>query len=255
MGPKNQKRSMRIFRRLHIPMLLLASFVLVQACSDSETSVGPIDDELSDEQSLAITYFKEVALGFEFGNASEITRKWDDDVKIYLGGERNEGLLQELDIVIDDLNELIAEADIEITVTPDTLEANVYLFIGKADDFVNVYPPAASNIDQNFGLFYTWFSNVSNTFTQAYVFVDTVRPEPLNQRHLLREELTQIFGFGKDSPRFQDSIFQSRYSGVATEFSEYDKAVIQMLYHPSVSTGLNSLEVDPRLRDIVALYI
>lgn len=246
---------MRIFHRLHIPLLLLTSLLLLQACSDSENSVGPIDDELSDEQSLAITYFKEVALGFEFGNDSEITRKWDEDVKIFLGGERNEDLLQELDVVIDDLNELINEGDIEITVTPDTLEANVYLFIGRASDFVDIYPPASSNIGNNFGLFYTWFRNSSNTFTRAYVFVDTVRPEPLNQRHLLREELTQIFGFGKDSPRFQDSIFQSSYSGVATEYNEYDKTVIQMLYHPSVSTGLNSLQIDSRLRDIVALYI
>lgn len=246
---------MRKYHRLHILLLLLASLMLVQACSDSETSVGPIDDELSDEQSLAITYFKEVALGFEFGNASEITRKWDEDVKIYLGGERNEALLQELNIVIDDLNELIDEGDIGITVTPDTLEANVYLFLGKSSDFVRIYPPAETAIASNFGLFYVWFSNSTNTFTRAYVFVDTVRPEPLNQRHLLREELTQILGFGKDSPRFQDSIFQSRYSGVATEYNEYDKAVIQMLYHPSISTGLNSLQVDSRLRDIVALYI
>lgn len=246
---------MKTIYRLQFPLLVLAILLIMQACSDSENPAGPIDNELSAEQELAITYFKEVALGFEFGNASEITRKWDDDVKIYLGGERHEGLLQELDAVIEDLNGLIAEADIEMSITPDTLEANVYLFIGTADDFVNVYPPAASNIDQNFGLFYTWFSNVSNTFTRAYVFVDTVRPEPLNQRHLLREELTQILGFGKDSPRFQDSIFQSRYSGVAVEYNPFDKAVIQMLYHPSVSPGLNRLQVDPRLRDIVAEFI
>lgn len=246
---------MQTLYRFQFLLLVLVILLFIQACSDSGNPAGPIDNELSAEQELAITYFKEVALGFEFGNAPEITRKWDDDVKIFLGGERPEGLLRELDAVIEDLNGLIAEGDIEISITPDTLEANVYMFIGTAADFVNIYPPAASNIDGNFGLFYTWFSNLTNTFTRAYVFVDTVRPEPLNQRHLLREELTQIFGFGKDSPRFQDSIFQSRYSGVATEYNQYDKAVIQMLYHPSVSPGLNSLMVDSRLRDIVAEFI
>lgn len=246
---------MRKYYHLRIPLLLLASLLLVQACSDSETSVGPIDDELSDEQVLAITYFKEVALGFEFGNASEVTRKWDENIKIYLGGERNQDLLQELDIVINDLNGLIDEGDVQITITPDTLDANVYLFLGKSSDFVQIHPPAESVTESNYGLFYVWFSNLTSTFTRAYVFVDTVRTEPLNQRHLLREELTQILGFGKDSSRFQDSIFQARYSGVATEYNEYDRAVIQMLYHPSVTTGLNSLQVDSRLREIVDLYI
>jgi len=196
-----------------------------------------------------------VALGFEFGSASEITRKWDEDVKIYLGGENNEELLQELDLVVEDLNGLMAEGEIEISITPDTLEANVYLFIGERSHFANIYPSATSDLEGNFGLFYTWFSNLTNTFTRTYVFIDTVRSEPLNQRHLLREELTQILGFGKDSPRFQDSIFQSRYSGVTTEYNRFDRAVIQMLYHPSVNPGLNSLSVETKLRDIVAEYI
>jgi hypothetical protein len=237
-------------------ILLLASFLIIQSCSDSDSSLGADEPaELTAKQETAVTYFKEVALGFEFGNASEITRKWNRDIKIFLGGERDEVLLDELDIVIEDLNELITDGDIELSITPDTSDANVYLYIGKSSGFVDIYPSAASDVESNFGLFYTWFSNSTNTFTRAYVFVDTERPDPLNQRHLLREELTQILGFGKDSPRFEDSIFQSRYSGVATDFNEYDRAVIQMLYHPSVSPGLNTFLVDPILCEIVADYI
>lgn len=83
------------------------------------------------------------------------------------------------------------------------------------------------------------------------MYVDTNRPAQRSQLHLLREELTQALGMAKDSDLYPNSIFNSNYSVDVTMYSDLDKAVIQMLYHPQMDVGLNEQQVDPILRDIV----
>ena len=225
--------------------------LVVSSCSDTGTGV---DDELTEDQEIAISYFKEIALGFEFGNATDVTRKWNRDVLIFTGGEKDDALLNELDEIIDELNELISRDDIELRLTADSTQSNFYIYLGPGSSFGEIFPPAANFVNSNFGLFFVNF-NASDFITSARMYVDTERPAPLNQLHLLREELTQALGMAQDSPRFQDSIFQINYSGTATEYNKYDKAVIQMLYHPQMQTGLFEAEVDPVLRDIVGEVI
>lgn len=230
-------------------LILIATLGLViTSCSDSGTSVE--EDELTTDQQIAINYFKEIALGFEFGNASDVTRKWNRDIRIYKGGVESEMLDNELDDVISDLNELISRDGVELSLTSDSTQANVYLFFGPGRQFGELYPPAADFTDSNFGLFFVRF-NASDFLTNAWIYVDTERPAEKNQRHLLREELTQALGMAQDSPRFDDSIFQVSYSTSVTEYSKYDEAVIQLLYHPEIRTGLFASEVEPFLVNIV----
>ena len=46
-----------------------------------------------------IEYFCEIALGLEFGGASEVTRKWNSEMRIFVGGDTTAALLDELNII------------------------------------------------------------------------------------------------------------------------------------------------------------
>lgn len=83
------------------------------------------------------------------------------------------------------------------------------------------------------------------------MYVDIFRANETEQKHLLREELTQSLGLGKDSPWYSDSIFQQTFSTKTTEYAEIDKELIRLLYHPDMAIGLNKVQVDVVLTDIL----
>ena len=58
--------------------------ILISACSEDE----PERNGLTAYDESVIEYFNEIALGFEFGSASEVTRKWKNDMKIFVGGTK-----------------------------------------------------------------------------------------------------------------------------------------------------------------------
>lgn len=242
-----------------ISVLLISVLLLLSSCSDSGTGPDPDPDndpDLTEKQVDVISYFKEIALGFEFGDSEDITRKWDRDILIYVGGEENQMLLDELNDIIDELNGLISADGVEISITPDsTGENNYYIFFGTGEDYEKIESNAQGLTDTNFGLFFVNWNVVTNHFVSGTMYVDMQRPEPQNQLHLLREELTQSLGLAQDSDRYDDSIFQVDYSTAVTEYSEYDKALIQLLYHPQMETGLSASQVDPVLREIVGEVI
>lgn len=227
--------------------MLFTALLVGLGSKDTGTNSGK---NLTINQQAAIQYFKDIALGFEFGNSSEVTRKWRYDIKIFVAGEPTDILLSELEDVLSDLNSLITDSEIQLSLTDESADSNMLLFFGGGEDFVQLDNRAANQVDSNFGLFFVRF-NPLNYITSASVFVDTVRATEIQQRHLLREELTQALGMAKDSSLLPDSIFQESFSTVVTEYNKFDEAVIRMLYHPKMRTGLNAAVVDPILREIV----
>ena len=82
------------------------------------------------------------------------------------------------------------------------------------------------------------------------MYVDTERPNKTEQRHLLREELTQALGLAKDSGRYPKSIFQQSWTST-TEYLDIDKELIRLLYHPSLRTGLDARQLEELLIEIL----
>ncbi len=252
-------------------LLIVCLFLFISCSSDSEGSLfeedptgqndppeepsEPDNSGLTASQELAIDYFTEIALGFEFGNASRVTRKWSNDVVIFIAGTPTDLLLNELEVVISDLNALLPEDSIQISTTTNEAEANFTLFMGTGNAYANFFPPAANFVDGNFGLFFVGF-NAQNQITNANMYVDTSRPTPLKQRHLLREELTQALGLARDSSRFSESIFQSSFDlGCTTGYSNLDEILIQLLYDRRVTTNLNEVDVRILLQEIIQEFI
>ena len=86
-----------------------------------------------------------------------------------------------------------------------------------------------NTIEYNWGVF--WIKRNNETIVSSKIFIDTKRPRSLlQQKHLLREELTQSLGFSNDSYKYENSIFQQRWTEV-TEFSQIDKEIIKLHYN------------------------
>ena len=225
-------------------LLLVTTILFISACDKTEV-IAPIT---SGYNSSLISYFKAVSLGFEFGTASEITRKWRTTMTVYIGGNPDSLLLEELELIKSEVNTLATDG-FNMKITGDSLAANYYIFFGTADEFVELFPEHTSLAETNWGLFFI-FWDAANQLNRGYMYVDTERASAVVQKHLLREELTQSLGMGKDSPEYAESIFQSAWT-TTTAYAPIDKDVIRLLYHPEVDVGLNASEVENVLTSIL----
>lgn len=220
--------------------------IIVTACDSGNDDNQP-DSGLSAYQTQVITYFKEIALGFEFGNASKITRKWDQQMKIFVGGSTNADLFSELGRIINELNELATDG-FSVEIVNDPLQSNYYIFFGSGNDYKNIYPSQSGLVGSNLGLFSVFWDGQNHIYT-GHMYVNIFRADLVAQKHLLREELTQSLGLGNDSEKYQDSIFQSAWTTV-NEYSEIDRDVIRFLYHPEMTSGLDASQAETVIKNI-----
>ncbi len=223
----------------------VAAILTLASCSTKE--LNPEDQSLSDFQKESIRYFQEVALGFEFGNASEVTRKWTGPMKLYISGSKDAENLAEIRRIVQEINGLCTDG-FEIILTSDSSASNYHLYLGSASNYIKMYPSQATYTQNNYGLF-SVFWNGNHTITSGHMYVDTFRADKQAQLHLLREELTQSLGLARDSPIYPESIFQEKWT-LTTTYAEIDRELIRLLYHPKVGNGLNSEEVIAVLTEI-----
>jgi hypothetical protein len=216
----------------------------LSSCSSDDDEPGALN---SYDRSV-IDYFSEVALGFEFGGGEEITRKWNVDMKIFVGGNKKAELMTELQSVITEINGLATDA-FNMSIVADSLQSNFYIFLGTGDDYGEKYPLEAHLVSANYGLFAIYW-DASNHFYNGHMYVDIVRAEPAAQRHLLREELTQSLGLAKDSPLYPKSIFQSAWT-LTTTYEDIDRDLIRLLYHPQMQVGWDETKVKEVLTQII----
>lgn len=220
------------------------SIILISSCSDEEE----IGKHLTAYDERVIEYFGEVALGFEFGGGPEITRKWVTDMKIFVGGNKTTELSNELQDIIAEINALATDG-FSVSTVADSLQMNYYIFFGPGSEYAEKYPSQAGLVDNNWGLF-SVFWDASNQIYKGNMYVDVDRANPAEEKHLLREELTQSLGLAKDSERYPDSIFQSDWT-TSTAYADIDEDLIRLLYHPDMQIGLNKAQVEERLTEII----
>ncbi|RMG69219.1 MAG: DUF2927 domain-containing protein [Bacteroidetes bacterium] len=245
---------MPLFRqnRVHLWVWMVLT-VFLGACQPEEPIIPQPtipDQALSQEQLDIIRYFKEIALGFENGNASEITRKWQTPMRILIEGTPDSSILAKVHQAVDTLNRLATDGFfIEIV---ENTAYDCLLFFGSTTDFIDSFPDAEDQLAGNFAIFNVWWND--DVINRARIFIDTERPSLAQQESLVLEEITQVLGLGKDSPRYPNSIFYERPNngGFAREFAEIDKELVRLLYHPEMDIGLDALAVDARLREILA---
>ncbi len=196
----------------------------------------------------AAQYLLEIGFGTELGSSPKVLRRWDQPVKIFVVDTTFRELHQELRLIVNELNTLIDL--VEFSLTTKQSEANIIVYCGDADTFGNQYEPSSKPyLSSNQGLFWLYW-NAGNNMTKASVFVDVFRTRELScQKHLLREELTQSLGLMQDSNRYLESIFQQAWT-CTTSYSDIDREVIKLLYHPKLRAGMSRDEARAVLKRI-----
>ncbi len=223
-------------------LFLCILFILGQGCSPDDNKPA-----LTDHQKEVINYFNKVALGFEFGNASSITRKWEEDMMIYVGGEPSHMLDGELNKIISEINELTSDG-FNVKIVEDSLTSNFYLYLGTGENYASRYPSQSDLVNGNFGLFSVFWDS-HNNLNRGHMYVDIHRAEGDAQKHLLREELTQSLGLARDAPDYPESIFQSSWT-TTTTYAPIDKELIRLLYHPKIKSGFDKMMTDQVLTEL-----
>jgi hypothetical protein len=171
-------------------------------------------------------YFKEVAKKSEFTSDTAI-RRWNNDIRIYVVGDKVDYLMEELDKIVGELNEIIQPIDLKIV--NEKSKANLTIYLTGSDEYVEFEPIAKKYVGSNWGLFVI---QPNNSFIEsATVFVNMEECFQIQgQKHLLREELTQALGLRNDSYDYPESIFYSNWSET-TEYTDLDRSLIDMLYN------------------------
>ncbi len=189
-----------------------------------------------------INYFFEIALGSEFGISNPTIKKWNRDIKIKVNGSPTTEDLKTLQAVIDEINTLTNSITLQI----DAKNPNLEIYFVPESQFAQ-YEPNYSPV--NYGFFWTDWNN--DAIYNSRVLISTVGVTQKERSHLIREELTQSLGLMKDSYIYQESIFYQGWTD-GTNYSEIDKAVIQMLTLPEIRPGMTKLQVLEVLRKLEA---
>lgn len=198
--------------------------------------------------SNTLNYFKEIALGFEFGTASEVTRKWIHPMHIYLDGTVTDDIQNELDRIIEELNSLFSDG-FYIDTVENINDSNFIIFLGSGEVYSSRYNVSSSYTDTNWGLFFIDLDNQEN-IKSGHMYVDIYRADRIAQLHLLREELTQSLGLAKDSDLYPNSMFYGKWT-TTLSYAQIDKELIYLLYSDIISSGLNSEEIEEILTPII----
>ena len=238
-----RSRNHRITKNL---LLVLAASIFLVSCSKDDEAIAP---GLTAYNESVVDYFKEVALGFEFGNESKITRRWEGNMKLFIGGKPTPALLAETNRIVGEINDL-ANNEFNVEVVSDSLQSNFYIYFGSGNSYAAIFPSQSSYVASNWGLFSVSYTSSSVLF-KGHMYVDINRANLIEQKHLLREELTQSLGLARDSDLYPESIFQQSFSTKTTEYAPIDKDLIRLLYHPKMKVGLDRDQVDKLLREIL----
>lgn len=243
-------------------IIFLISFILIfSACADLEespTSQSSYDKfemytDISPEaayhmKKFFITYFIDIAFGSEFGDKTLVSKKWKNDMKVFIKGEAEDIILAELDLIIAEINEYATDG-FSVSIVDDSEEANFHIHFSSSSDYADHFPYLRKLVKNNTGLF-TTFHNEDFEIYQGHMYVDIERTVVEEQLHLLREEFTQALGLGNDIPYHFDSIFYNGPSRI-TEYSEKDINVIKLLYHPAILSGLSDKTVQSVLEELL----
>tara|TARA_Y100001938_G_scaffold146032_1_gene223996 strand:+ start:1094 stop:1936 length:843 start_codon:yes stop_codon:yes gene_type:complete len=233
-------------------------------------------DAYSDVDIAAMNYMKEVTFGFESdGSASEIIRKWMHNVQIKMHAVNNDGTTTTpnaddyacLKSLVAELNSMIETIDITLLTAGESDEcvsethgpytSGSCFKTGTPKPTINFYVTTKSrwetisNLDATGlgGQFQTYWSASNNILYRALCWVkDSLTAD--QRKSLIREELTQALGMGKDSASYSTSIFyeDTGEPGWNTSYSELDKKIIKMLYDPRTKCGMTKAEAAEALK-------
>jgi hypothetical protein len=176
-----------------------------------------------------IKYFNEITLKNELNSKiRQSPAKFKRDVKIFVFGNYEPYMLDEVKRVVSDLNDIIDPIDLSIVNNRN--ESNVVMYFGDYQTFVSDYPDLKriSKLKNCDGFFIT--KSKGNEIKSSLVFINIPNQDSANDlRDCVREELTQQLGLFNDGNKPESCFYQKENE--ILKFSEIDVKLIKMMYN------------------------
>ncbi|MBD1913717.1 DUF2927 domain-containing protein [Leptolyngbya sp. FACHB-16] len=201
------------------------------------TPVNPVQpprNETAPFNQEVVDYFLEIALGNEWGSSNNTIRRWTQNLRIQIVGSPTETDMATLQAVVSELNQL-TNGQVSLQFVQDN--PNVQLYFVPQSEFSRYEP---NYVPQNLGFFWSRWND--RGIYNSRILISTTGVSQTERSHLIREELTQSMGLMRDSYRYDDSIFQQRWTQT-TRYSDIDRAIIQLLYRPDIRPGMTRAQV------------
>lgn len=175
-----------------------------------------------------LSYFFTIALGTEYGGKSISVVRWERPVamvRVHGGSGKSRSCLN---TVISDFNALTATTDLRLTKGP----ADIELYFAPVSKFRSLDSSYVAGNDGFVSMKWSY-----NVITTATVLIRTTGIGEGVRCHLIREELTQAMGLGRDSNKYPSSVFYGKYWSAPTRYSKLDREIIRLLYSGAVYPG------------------
>ncbi len=181
---------------------------------------------------VAFEYFTEVALKSEFNDNNEgILHRWGNPVLVEVRGDSTEEDLKVLDQIIAELNAINALPSISRVTTG----GNYIFTFSLLDDMAEA---VSGYVEGNWGFVSIFWDRTGDIdYAEAAIATDVMSQE--ERSHIILEEFVQGFGMLNDPYDYPDSIFQQDWT-LVQDLMPIDWAVIRIVYHPALSSGLDS---------------
>ncbi|MEM8764580.1 MAG: hypothetical protein AAGD88_12250 [Bacteroidota bacterium] len=232
----------------------LATFLMISACGNDD---GPNTDgdfmqpqELSPQQEAFIEEYEYVTFNFSptsFGG--DRNEKWSGVVRLSLEGTIADSYRQGVENQLEVWNNFITDGT-RLELTDEVANANIRLYLGQESEIESIWPDMYDLISAGNFSGYALFNRDGNfNITIGRIWVkNTSIP-------LFDHELGHIMGLGHASgtycQQFNDPSRSFMCSGLAPEFSSFDAAMIETLYHPDIEVGRTFSQLRPIIRALL----
>jgi hypothetical protein len=234
----NNKSLFNFFYRLLA--LLLLTLYITPALSSDKYQYEYFESQLG--------HFKELTLGQYVDNNDKRIFKWVKDVNIFVNGDIPSSLSSEIDLLIVEINKIVSNVEFKIVISEE--QANYFIFLGEAKEYVNFEPNMTLDDLKSGGSFYL-YPNSDYEIVNGSMYIDIARYKNSTVRkHILRKLLTRSLGIPYESRNheYADSIFSgARYRKLIVSYSNFDKKIIRKLYSECVKAGMDKFELDNAL--------
>lgn len=232
----------------------LTTFLMISACGNDDGSNTDGDfmqpQELSPQQEAFIEEYEYVTFNFSptsFGG--DRNEKWSGVVRLSLEGTIADSYRQGVENQLEVWNNFITDGT-RLELTDEVANANIRLYLGQESEIESIWPDMYDLISAGNFSGYALFNRDGNfNITIGRIWVkNTSIP-------LFDHELGHIMGLGHASgtycQQFNNPSRSFMCSGLAPEFSSFDAAMIETLYHPDIEVGRTFSQLRPIIRALL----
>ena len=190
----------------------------------------------------AIAYFAEVCLDTEFGDktSGSLIRKWVEPFYYTVYGQPTDRDMEVLNRFVAEINSIENFPGMYPVESGADLEIYFY-------DQANFEALMGSDFVDSWGGVTFWFDGLSQIYTET-ISIRTDIPQDARDS-IIAEEIYNGLGSVQDTSMREDSIAY-QWSNSNYDMTAVDRLILQLLYHPSIQTGMDYTQCEAVIRQL-----